>query len=348
MEQQKDNNQQRQVSNGQLAQRDETKTYQGFGYIVRKSEKLTTALYLVTDIMPDREPMKWKVREVGIELLSDITVSSTSGAGERMSVLRGVTKKIERVVAFLEVAESTHMISAMNSGMLRKEYLALKNNIEAEWTRTHGESKMVLTERFFDVPRDSVLEIEERTPRISSSAQSEQTSRSDQPSRPPLSTQRDSRSSVSQLSHVTEQSRPISQSHNPVATRPRVIIEPPRTPNSNPFPRPAQSQSEQKKEEVPSEPFVAHRTEVGNTQRPPLIDRDVVVRPRPEVGSNDRRKIIFALIQQKPSLTVKDIAKSIQGVSEKTIQRELLAMVAEGVLVKRGERRWSTYSLPIN
>jgi len=63
------------------------------------------------------------------------------------------------------------------------------------------------------------------------------------------------------------------------------------------------------------------------------------------VARDDRRKIILALIKQKPSLTVKDIVKSIPGYSEKTIQRELLAMVADGILVKRGERRWSTYSL---
>jgi DeoR/GlpR family transcriptional regulator of sugar metabolism len=63
------------------------------------------------------------------------------------------------------------------------------------------------------------------------------------------------------------------------------------------------------------------------------------------VARDDRRKIILALIKQKPSLTVKDIAKSISGYSEKTIQRELLAMVAEGILAKKGERRWSAYSL---
>jgi len=66
---------------------------------------------------------------------------------------------------------------------------------------------------------------------------------------------------------------------------------------------------------------------------------------RNDSDRDDRRKIILALIKQKPSLTVKDIAKSIPSVSEKTIQRELLSTVSEGTLQKRGERRWSTYSL---
>jgi predicted HTH transcriptional regulator len=79
--------------------------------------------------------------------------------------------------------------------------------------------------------------------------------------------------------------------------------------------------------------------------RATISESGIIERARPDVGRDDRRKIILALIKQKPSLTVKDIAKSIPGVSEKTIQRELLAMVAESILVKRGERRWSTYSL---
>jgi len=33
-------------------------------------------------------------------------------------------------------------------------------------------------------------------------------------------------------------------------------------------------------------------------------------------------------------------------VSEKTIQRELQALVATGAVKKEGERRWTRYSLP--
>jgi len=42
---------------------------------------------------------------------------------------------------------------------------------------------------------------------------------------------------------------------------------------------------------------------------------------------------------------VKDFAKVITDISEKTIQRELLDLVQRGVIKKEGERRWSRYSL---
>lgn len=58
-----------------------------------------------------------------------------------------------------------------------------------------------------------------------------------------------------------------------------------------------------------------------------------------------RQNIIIALVKKHRTLTIKGFTSVITDCSEKTIQRELLALVAKGVLKKEGERRWSTYSL---
>ncbi len=58
-----------------------------------------------------------------------------------------------------------------------------------------------------------------------------------------------------------------------------------------------------------------------------------------------RKSIILDLLKRQKKVSVKDVAVVVTGVSEKTIQRELLALVEEGIVVKEGERRWSTYSL---
>ncbi|MBI2409436.1 DeoR family transcriptional regulator [Candidatus Kaiserbacteria bacterium] len=59
----------------------------------------------------------------------------------------------------------------------------------------------------------------------------------------------------------------------------------------------------------------------------------------------DRRDAILSVIKNKTTASIKDISTLVRGVSEKTIQRELAALVSLGVLRKQGERRWSTYSL---
>ena len=60
---------------------------------------------------------------------------------------------------------------------------------------------------------------------------------------------------------------------------------------------------------------------------------------------NGRQSVILDLVKKRGEVMIKDVSPHIAGVSEKTIQRELLALVKDGILVKEGEKRWSKYSL---
>lgn len=73
----------------------------------------------------------------------------------------------------------------------------------------------------------------------------------------------------------------------------------------------------------------------------------------PKLRPNDRvsrQDLIIKNIKDGAEHTIKDIITQVSLVatgidcSEKTIQRDLLSLVASGVLIKRGERRWSRYS----
>ena len=57
----------------------------------------------------------------------------------------------------------------------------------------------------------------------------------------------------------------------------------------------------------------------------------------------DRKSIILDILNKKPEISIKDVVSFMPGVSEKTVQRELLSLVANGTLVKKGSRRWTTY-----
>ena len=62
-------------------------------------------------------------------------------------------------------------------------------------------------------------------------------------------------------------------------------------------------------------------------------------------GVRDRRETILSVIKNKGTANIKDISTMIRGISEKTVQRELFALIELGLVLKQGERRWSTYSL---
>lgn len=68
----------------------------------------------------------------------------------------------------------------------------------------------------------------------------------------------------------------------------------------------------------------------------------------PNKRQSDRRASILALFKDRNELSIKDATTSVIGCSEKTIQRELLALVREGVLTKEGERRWTIYRKAIS
>lgn len=63
------------------------------------------------------------------------------------------------------------------------------------------------------------------------------------------------------------------------------------------------------------------------------------------VKKNKRQSLIIALLKRKKEVMIKDVTEVIRDCSEKTIQRELLNLVEQGVLSKVGERRWTKYSL---
>lgn len=62
-------------------------------------------------------------------------------------------------------------------------------------------------------------------------------------------------------------------------------------------------------------------------------------------GNLGRRDAILSVLRSKGPSYIKDISMIVRDVSEKTIQRELASLVSEGAVVRKGDRRWTTYEL---
>ncbi len=58
-----------------------------------------------------------------------------------------------------------------------------------------------------------------------------------------------------------------------------------------------------------------------------------------------RHDAIIDILKKEPESSVGDICKHIEGCSSKTIQRDLNELIAGGIVLKKGDRRWSSYSL---
>jgi len=73
-------------------------------YVYKKTEKLVSALYLLSSFISDKEPLKWKIREAGLDLLSVNQISLVS-----------------LILSYLEIAYMGGIISQMNYGILKYE-----------------------------------------------------------------------------------------------------------------------------------------------------------------------------------------------------------------------------------
>jgi len=111
-----------------------------------KTNKLITALYMVTDIMDHAEPLRHKLRTLGAEVLSDVYSLSTS------SDLNGTIKtinKISETLSFLDIATTINLVSSMNSNILKKEFLGLKKSLEDSIQNTNGLDAQASLSSFF-------------------------------------------------------------------------------------------------------------------------------------------------------------------------------------------------------
>jgi hypothetical protein len=102
----------------------------------------------------------------------------------------------------------------------------------------------------------------------------------------------------------------------------------------------------QNQERITEKPSLYLASSIPKSQ----IIKDRIHRETPKEGvvavkKNSRQSIILNLLKKKKEIMIKDVSPLIAGVSEKTIQRELLALVSSGILRKIGEKRWSRYSL---
>jgi hypothetical protein len=246
-----------------------------FAFIYKKTEKLVTAVYMITNFIKDNEPLKWKIRECGLGLMEMNIAFNTVSLSERRDLMKEYRALSLQIVSLSSIAYHAGLISEMNFQILSREFTNLVSIIEKDENKKANEETVILDPGFFQIEgkTDSSLV----SPKVSVPTPAAEA--------------------------VSIKGQSLHQEVKPVV-----------------------SIGEHKQEFFP----------IKDIKEKALKSSD---------SKDDRRSIILKLLAKKSGLSIKDFADSIKGCSEKTIQRELLAMVSSGLLRKEGERRWSTYSL---
>jgi len=97
-------------------------------FVMDNVKKLTNALYRVTDLLSDREPLKWTLRNKGVSLYDNLT--SFVFIKDKGAVLNESLDSIGQIINVLDLCSKGNTISCLNFEILRREYLALKSFME--------------------------------------------------------------------------------------------------------------------------------------------------------------------------------------------------------------------------
>lgn len=256
-----------------------------------KVNKLITALYIVTDILDSEEPLRAKLRSGGADILSDIYLLRSTRSN---SVSYRVIGNILKTISFLDIASTVGILSPMNCGILRAEFVLLKDSVNRalENYASLG-SEVNLADFFHSEPevKNDPVPVQKKSPTFEIKP----------PFHPPKRTVESTRIGVQKGANLLQA---ISDKMTPKST------------------------SAQTREQTRESTHQSRETH--------------------NVLKKERRDIILNIIKdKKDGATITDIKNAAYGplkdMGEKTLQRELVAMVSEYVLKKVGDKRWSRY-----
>ncbi len=261
----------------------------------RKSDKIVAALYMVTDCIEDNEPIKEKLRSLGLDIVGSANALVFASSYDRNFVFNDFEMVVNEISSLISISASVGLISEMNAAVLLREIQSTKTNMRT-WvetglyqsdTRTSG---ITLNESMFS------SHVENNT---------------------------------STNTGGSQKSLKTSFNFSPKNTNNKEMGE--------------QSPTTAYQKDAHYKRHSLYKNKETEIHTP--IQKDNDSKKFDLALKLNRRNTILKLIKDKREVTIKDITSIISDCSEKTIQRELLALVASGVLKRTGEKRWSRYAL---
>src|ERR1035437_945531 len=123
-------------------------------YVLKKTEKIVTALYLVTNLIKDNDPLKWEIRERCMSLISSTVALASIDSQEKNTYMRFFLSSILETRTFVNISLGSHIISKMNAGLIIDEIDALVIHVKDQALDDATRAGYVLSKSFFaaDMP----------------------------------------------------------------------------------------------------------------------------------------------------------------------------------------------------
>lgn len=122
-----------------------------FVFAFKKTEKLASAVYMITNLFSDNEPMKWTLRKKVSELLS-FTLGYKDIKDSNLNDFAYTARtRVLEVVSMLEVSFRAGLISQMNFSIIKQEFSNLSEVFSVPVTHNKEGQFDGISKNFFDV-----------------------------------------------------------------------------------------------------------------------------------------------------------------------------------------------------
>jgi hypothetical protein len=259
-----------------------------FQYIYKKTEKIVTAIFLVTNFMTKEEPLKWSLRNSSTDLLKSVMAFSKMSLSDRELRVHEINAQILETSSFFDLAFRSGFVSLMNYNIINFEISKLSVALDTYQKDSIGSNSVLFDSEYFKVHKADKSDFNEK----------------DNVSK------KDDFIKDIYKGHTTDKGHNGNDLYKTNKFSNNIAID----------------------DDIKDKP----KQNTLSTQNQ---------KPKKRKTNTERRNVIISEIKKFGDVSIKEITRALPTVSSKTLQRELLSMVDDGLLVKKGERRWSRYSL---
>lgn len=284
--------------------------------IAKKTEKLVTAIYLISQFLKDTESIKIEIRTEANKLLKNIHLLAFNENRDAHSLYKECLDSVSLLISFLVITRDTNLISKMNSEIVIDSLRMLENILIKKQFQLSKEHLMIVEEELF-----TTLAGEKKNEIVNRNTSFD------------VLTERNVKFNLEDLDNDTNKniSKNLNlkiESGNPKFIKDKIYkgqnIKDKINNNQNSNNQALPNLNIKK----------ASNSSISNNKSKQTKDR-----------KENRRDQILGLFSKGVEVSINDISKKIVGYSVKTIQRELNDLVMEEKLKKIGDKRWSKYIL---
>jgi len=119
-------------------------------FLQKKSERISAAIYLITNFFNVDEPLKWAMREDAVALIKDMNALSRTSLADKESRVRAAASHIGQIHSLIELARTAGFISPMNADILVSELGILLGRLEDRQSQELSVNSLPFDQLFFE------------------------------------------------------------------------------------------------------------------------------------------------------------------------------------------------------